>query len=71
MYQAILSTPSVTSTVLRREHAERFVADQRHRARTPGRLPFRKFTNDEWISMSYDGAFLWGPANFSGRPPPG
>ncbi|MCX4694805.1 hypothetical protein [Streptomyces sp. NBC_01408] len=25
--------------------------------------------NDEWSSMSYDGAFLWGAANFSGRPP--
>lgn len=34
-----------------------------------GRHPIRTVLNDEWSSMSYDRAFLWGPANFSGWPP--
>ncbi|MFE5589155.1 hypothetical protein [Streptomyces sp. NPDC056549] len=35
----------------------------------PGGDPVRTILNDEGSTMPYDGAFLWGPANFSGRPP--
>ncbi|MGW8768008.1 hypothetical protein ACWGN5_36645, partial [Streptomyces sp. NPDC055815] len=41
----------------------------RDRHPRPGGVPIRTILSEEWSTMSYDGAFLWGPANFSGRPP--